>query len=322
MLNNHASQQKPLARNWLAVGDGHELYIGQYGNIDGIPLLYLHGGPGAGCATDEVALFDLSVYHVIMMDQRGAGRSRPRGGLKHNSIHHLINDIEKVREWLGISKWALAGGSFGATLALLYAGIYSARVTKQVLWGAFIPSDASIQWLYGQQGAARLFPSEHQSFNVNTVLGNQLDGLFTCYREGFEHTSASIRQHFVRRWLNWELALANPDSEQVDDNAILSQALASIELYYVTHNYFGAFDLLSETVPDIEAETLILQGELDWVCPSVFVESFLRDKINHQIKVMEVNGGYHALADAKMVNVIMNAIREMAQKIDRGICTL
>ncbi|MCL1058399.1 alpha/beta hydrolase [Shewanella gelidimarina] len=308
-----------IARDWLAVGDEHELYISQYGNLDGIPLLYLHGGPGAGCSFDELALFDLSVYHVIMMDQRGAGRSRPRGGLAHNSVNHLLTDIEQVREWLGIAKWALAGGSFGATLALLYAGLYPNRVSKQVLWGAFIPSEESIQWLYGQQGAARLFPSEHLAFSVAAAPSNQLDGLFSCYREGFDNTSASIRQHFVRCWLNWELALAYPGCLQVGENVIFSQALASIELYYVTHNYFGAFEQLSATVMDIQAETLIIQGELDRVCPSGFVHGFLQNKVNHQIKVMEVNGGYHALADVKMANAIVNAIREMALKINKGI---
>ncbi|MFT5790538.1 MAG: proline iminopeptidase, partial [Shewanella sp.] len=283
------SRHKLIARDWLAVGDGHELYVAQYGNIDGIPLLYLHGGPGAGCSAEELTLFDLSVYHVIMMDQRGAGRSRPRGGLAHNHLDHLLTDIEQVREWLGIAKWALAGGSFGATLGLLYSGIYPNRVTKQVLWGAFVPSFESIQWLYGQQGAARLFPSEHLSFSVVAASGNQLGGLFSCYREGFESSSASIRQDFVRRWLNWELALAYPGCKPFDANVMLSQALASIELYYVTNNYFGAFERLSATVTDIQAETLIIQGELDWVCPSGVVHNFFQDKVNHQIKVMEVN---------------------------------
>ncbi len=307
---------KPIARNWLAVGDGHELYIAQYGNAQGIPLLYLHGGPGAGCSTEELALFDLSVYRVIFMDQRGAGLSRPRGELKHNNVSKLLTDIELVRQWLGISTWALAGGSFGATLGLLYAAKYPERVIEQVLWGAFIPSEESIQWLYGQQGAARLFSSEQLDFSVVATADTQQ--LFARYRDGLEHQCASVRQDFTRRWLRWEMALAYPGCKQYKENINLSQVLASIELYYVANNYFAAFDQLCDSLVNIQTRTVIIQGELDWVCPVGVVISFLQEHQNQMIKLMEIKGGYHALADIKMTRAVVNAIREMAQTIEQG----
>ncbi|MEZ9820562.1 alpha/beta fold hydrolase [Shewanella sp. 10N.286.45.A1] len=307
---------QPISRDWLTVGDGHELYIAQYGNVDGIPLLYLHGGPGAGCSTEELALFDLSVYRVIFMDQRGAGLSRPRGELKHNNVSKLLTDIEQVRQWLGISTWALAGGSFGATLGLLYAAAYPSRVIEQVLWGAFIPSEESIQWLYGQQGAARLFSSEQLDFSVVATTDTQQ--LFTSYRDGLEHQCASVRQDFTRRWLSWEMALAYPGCKQYKENTNLSQVLASIELYYVANNYFAAFEQLCDSLVNIQTRTVIIQGELDWVCPVGVVFSFLQDHNNQHINLVEIKGGYHALADIKMTRAVVSAIREMAQIIEKG----
>ncbi|ACJ27121.1 Alpha/beta hydrolase fold protein [Shewanella piezotolerans WP3] len=309
---------QPISRDWLAVGDGHELYVAQYGNVNGIPLLYLHGGPGAGCSTDELVLFDLSVYRVIFMDQRGAGLSRPRGELKHNNLGKLLTDIEQVRQWLGLSKWTLAGGSFGATLALLYAAKYPSRVIEQVLWGAFIPSEDSIRWLYGQQGAARLFPAEQLEFSVTATTDEQLSQFFSCYRAGLDNQCASVRQDFTRRWLSWEMALAYPGCKQDRKNVNLSQVLASIELYYVSNNYFAAFEQLCVSVVNIQAKTVILQGELDWVCPSGVLFSFLQDHRNQHIRLMEIKGGYHALADIKMTRAVVSAIREMAQTIVKG----
>ncbi|WOT04934.1 alpha/beta fold hydrolase [Shewanella youngdeokensis] len=303
-----------IARDWLAVGDGHDLHIAQYGNQDGVPLLYLHGGPGAGCSVDELALFDLSIYRVIFMDQRGAGRSRPLGELRHNNIDTLLADIERVRQWLGLEKWVLAGGSFGATLALLYAGLHPERVTHQVLWGVFIPSDDSILWLYSQRGAALLSPAEYLAFSSSTLTTmNELQSMLVEYRAGLEHESAATRQDFVRRWLKWEIALAYPHFKLNDHNLIFSQALASIEHYYVTHNYFNAFEMLSCTITHIQADTIILQGSHDWVCPIGFVDSFLSSRVNERIKVIDVIGGYHALADEKMATAVINALRDLQQ---------
>ena len=309
---------KPIASNWLKVGDGHELYVAQYGHVDGIPLLYLHCGPGAGCSTAELALFDLSVYRVIMVDQRGAGRSRPSGELQHNNVANLLKDLERVRQWLGLSQWAVAGGSFGATLGLLYAAAHPLRVVKQVLWGAFIPSEESIQWLYGQQGAARLFPSEHLEFSVAATSDDRLQPLFEQYRAGLEHKSAAVRQDYAQRWLNWELALAYPGCQQYQKNINFSQVLASIELYYVSNKYFAAVEQICDSIVNIQAPTVILQGELDWVCPYGVLEVFLQDYPNQSINVQEIQGGYHSLADMKMSKAVVNAIRQMAQTLDKG----
>ncbi|MCD8475383.1 MAG: alpha/beta fold hydrolase [Shewanella fodinae] len=147
------SRVEPLSRQWLDVGDGHLLHLLQYGNPDGIPLLFLHGGPGSGCHTSDLALFDLQRFRMLLLDQRGAGLSQPSARLAYNDVLHLLTDIERLRHWLGLERWCLAGGSFGATLGLIYSGLCPQRVLAQCYWGVFVPSTAGRSWLYGSQGA-------------------------------------------------------------------------------------------------------------------------------------------------------------------------
>ncbi|WP_299802743.1 alpha/beta fold hydrolase [uncultured Shewanella sp.] len=302
-----------LRRTWLDVGEGHQLYVAQYGNPNGIPLLYLHGGPGAGCSTEDLKLFDLSVYQVILLDQRGAGRSRPRGELRHNNLHTLLDDIERVRCWLNVPQWMLAGGSFGATLALLYSACYPSRVISQVLWGLFVPNPAGIEWLYGNSGAARLFKDEYSAFTQG-VECQKLETLLAHYRARLKNECREIRHDSTRRWLGWEMALAYPGCMLGEPNAPFSQSLASIELYYVANDYFGAFEKLIVKLPLIQCQTYVLQGEMDWVCPFKVLQDFFKGRASQLVKVTEIKGGYHALADVKMAKAVTDAIREMAKQ--------
>ena len=304
---------KALHQTWLDVGDGHQLYVAQYGNPNGLPVLYLHGGPGAGCCTEDLSLFDLSAYHVILLDQRGAGRSRPRGELRHNNLHTLLDDIERVRCWLNVPQWMLAGGSFGATLALLYSACYPNRVISQVLWGLFIPNPVGIEWLYGNSGAARLFKNEYSAFTQG-VEYQELKTLLAHYRLKLENECREIRHDFTGRWLSWEMALAYPGGMVSKINAPISQSLASIELYYVANDYFGAFEKLIVKLPLIQCQTYVLQGEMDWVCPFKVLQDFFKGRASQLVKVTEIKGGYHALADVKMAKAVMDAIREMAKQ--------
>ncbi|GIU19212.1 alpha/beta fold hydrolase [Shewanella sp. MBTL60-007] len=304
---------KAFRRTWIDVGDGHQLHVALYGNSEGIPLLYLHGGPGAGCSVEELKLFDLSVYQVILVDQRGAGRSRPRGELKHNNLSNLLADIERVRCWLNVPQWMLAGGSFGATLALLYSAYYPNRVISQVLWGLFVPSPAGIEWLYGNRGAARLFKEEYRDF-VDGAEPQELTALLTSYRSSLDDDCQDVRYSAAERWIRWEMALAYPGCMLGEINSPFSQSLASIELYYVANDYFGAFEKLIVQLPLIQCQTRVLQGEMDWVCPFKVLQNFFKGRASQLIEVTEIKGGYHALADVKMARAVMDAIQEMAKQ--------
>src|SRR5207244_993132 len=135
----------PLTSEMLAVGDGHDIYVESVGRADGIPAVYLHGGPGSGCQADHRRLFDPERFHAILFDQRGAGRSRPKGRREDNTTLHLIADLELIREKFGVERWMLVGGSWGATLALAYAQAHPERVTGIVLRATFLGTRAEIE---------------------------------------------------------------------------------------------------------------------------------------------------------------------------------
>src|SRR3954463_9166444 len=128
----------PLTSEQLIVSDGHDIYVESVGRVGGIPAVYLHGGPGSGCQPDHRRLFDPERFHAVLFDQRGAGRSRPKGGRDANTLHHLIADMETIRKHVGIERWMLVGGSWGATLALAYAQAHPAQVTGIVLRATFL----------------------------------------------------------------------------------------------------------------------------------------------------------------------------------------
>src|SRR5436305_8380284 len=137
-LNSRPDPFAPLTSQLLPVGDGHEIYLETIGRADGIPAVYLHGGPGSGCQPDHRRLFDPERFHAVLFDQRGAGRSRPKGRLEANTLPHLIADMETIRESFGFKRWMIVGGSWGATLALAYAEAYPARVSGMVLRAIFL----------------------------------------------------------------------------------------------------------------------------------------------------------------------------------------
>ena len=157
---------KPFHSEMLDVGQGHQVYLEQSGNLQGIPVLYLHGGPGAGLSTIYRSLFDPAIYRIIGFDQRGSGKSIPFASLQDNTTEHLLNDIQRIREHLNIKKWMLCGGSWGATLALLSAIHYPKTVTSIILRGTFLARKQDFSWFLDEQGgAAQLYPEHYASFD-------------------------------------------------------------------------------------------------------------------------------------------------------------
>ena len=154
---------KPYARHELAVESPHVLYVDESGSADGVPVLFIHGGPGAGCDAASRRYFDPALYRIVTFDQRGCGRSTPHASLENNTTQALIADIERIREHLGVDRFVLFGGSWGSTLALAYAQAHPQRVLGLILRGIFLCRPQEFEWFY-QEGASRLFPDYWEDY--------------------------------------------------------------------------------------------------------------------------------------------------------------
>ncbi|WP_372871245.1 alpha/beta fold hydrolase [Shewanella sp.] len=296
-----------IGSRWIEVANGHSLHLAEYGNPNGVPLLYLHGGPGAGCSPEDARLFDSRHWRILLLDQRGAGLSRPRGALSNNTLALLLADLEQVRETLQIEAWCLAGGSFGATLGLIYTGMHPQRVVAQCYWGLFIPSLEGMAWLYGPAGAARLFGNEYEDFSRAIPIKGWLPLLFEYFDQAFGHPQQSIAEKAFRRWLDWESALAFPGSRIPGAVDWRSRVLAMIELHYARNGYFDADSMLQNALQIPACPTRILQGECDWVCPLQVLERVpaLIKPEHADIELMVISGGYHSLADSRMHQAVV-----------------
>ena len=246
-----------------------------------------------------------------MLDQRAAGRSKPCGALDNNDLLSLLKDVEKVRRWAEVERWCLLGGSFGATLGYLYSCIYPERVLTQVYWGMFIPSPEGTEWLYGRRGAAQIFSTQYRQFNPDVIP--ELNLLFEQFDNGFYHQESTVRDNYISRWLDWELALAAPGFHYSERYADERRVLARLELHYAKNHYFGAYPLMKKVAASVLCPTVILQGELDWVCPQIFVDEFLAQFGPQRLSSRLVKGGYHALTDDKMRNAVADAVLQMAR---------
>ncbi|MDF0533338.1 alpha/beta fold hydrolase [Shewanella yunxiaonensis] len=303
------SRIEPLSRQWLDVGDGHLLHLVEYGKPQGIPLLFLHGGPGAGCHISDLELFDLQRFRVLLLDQRGAGKSQPSGRLVHNDVLSLLTDIERLRQWLGLERWCLAGGSFGATLGLIYSGLCPQRVLGQCYWGIFVPSAAGRSWLYGSQGAAKRFPVDYRGWR-DAVSANDEDTLLQAFAQALQRSELKT----VAAWCHWERTLAHPWTLLPTEYSLADRSCALIENHFARHHYFDAYVLLKATMDSWPTHTWLLQGEQDWVCPPFLLKQMLAEQ-TQPTALQLVAGGHHSLMEPRMQQAVIAAVREMADNV-------
>ncbi|MEO6407220.1 MAG: prolyl aminopeptidase [Burkholderiaceae bacterium] len=227
----------------LDVGDGHAIHWEECGHPLGIPVLFVHGGPGAGCNADDRRWFDPARCRIVLFDQRGAGRSWPAGSLVENTTAHLLRDIETLRRHRQIERWQVFGGSWGATLALAYAQAHPERVAGLVLRGIFTATARERRWLYGRDGAARSHPQAWARLLAALPACADRDLLGAC-AHALHSGDPAIEATAARAWLDWELALMDDDSSasdhstppHTDPGALL--ASARIGVHYARHGWF------------------------------------------------------------------------------------
>ena len=262
---------EPYNSGHLRVSQLHEIYYEECGNRQGKPALFIHGGPGAGAGKDSRRFFDPKRYRIVLFDQRGCGRSRPHASLEENTTWHLVEDIEKLREHLGIERWLVFGGSWGSTLALAYAQSQPKRVTELVLRGIFMLRKAELLWFY-QEGASALFPDrwEHYIQLIPTAERNDLIGAF---HRRLTSGDRATQLAAARAWSVWEAATSylfvNEDNVRRWSDEEFALAVARIECHYFVHGgFFHAEDQLLIRIGTIRhIPAVIVQGRYDVVCP-------------------------------------------------------
>jgi proline iminopeptidase len=261
---------KPYATHHLDVDDLHTLYVEEAGNPEGVPVLFVHGGPGGGCTENDRRFFDPEKYRIILFDQRGCGRSVPHAELLGNETSFLVSDIEKIRELMGVEKWVMFGGSWGSTLSLVYAQAHPGRVLGLILRGIFLCRKQDIQWFY-QSGASRVFPDYWRDF-VEHIPENERKDMLSAYYRRLTGGDELVRMSAAKAWSIWEGRCAslhpNPGLVAHLGNPRTALAMARIEAHYFMNDAFLAEnDIIANAGKLTDIPGVIIHGRYDMVCP-------------------------------------------------------
>jgi proline iminopeptidase len=262
---------EPYNAGRIEVGDGHLMYFEECGNPKGKPAVFVHGGPGGGVNPTYRRFFNPKLYRIVLFDQRGCGKSIPHASLENNTTWHLVEDMEKLRQYLGIEKWLVFGGSWGSTLSLAYAQTHPSRVTELVLRGIFLLRKKELDWFY-QRGASILFPDTWEAF-LKPIPADERDNLMAAYYKRLTSSDSKVQLEAARAWSIWEGSTSKlfPDKVFLDryGDEQFALAFARIEAhYFVNGGFLSHENQLLANVPVIrQIPGIIVQGRYDVVCP-------------------------------------------------------
>jgi proline iminopeptidase len=306
----------PLTSEQFAVGDGHDIYVESVGREGGVPAVYLHGGPGSGCQPDHRRLFDPERFHAVLFDQRGAGRSRPKGGREHNTLAHLIADMEMIREKFGFERWMVVGGSWGATLALAYAQAYPHRVTGLVLRATFLGMREELEGAF-LHALPRFYPDLYQDFLSVLPLGERAQPLDAYYRRILDSDPA-VHGPAARAWHDTERILSEhaPGKTRLDLGSLnSSRALPTTpftEAHYFQNDCFMTPNqIINETERLAGVPGIMVQGRYDLLCPPATSHRLAARWQGSEVRIIE--GAGHILYDPGVRDAVMRAIADLAR---------
>ncbi|MBF9036876.1 prolyl aminopeptidase [Rhodobacterales bacterium HKCCE2091] len=303
----------PFDQRMLEVGDGHQLYVEQCGNPDGAPVVVLHGGPGGGCSPAMRRYFDPNLWRVILFDQRGCGRSRPHASITANTTWHLVADIERIREALGIDRWAVFGGSWGATLGLVYAETHPDRIAHLALRGVFLATRREIDWFYGG-GAGQFWPEQWARFS-SLVPQEERHDLVAAYNRRLFSGDLMEETRFARAWAAWENALASVESDGTsgDSPAEYARAFARLENHYFTNAAFLEVDgqILRDLHRIAHIPGAIVQGRYDMICPPLSAHRLAERWPAARLTMVKAAG--HALSEPGISRELVRVMQGVAE---------
>ena len=297
---------EPYSSQRLKVDDVHELYLEESGNPAGLPVLFIHGGPGAGCEPHHRCFFNPDQYRIILFDQRGCGRSTPHASLENNTTWHLVADIELIRQHLGIEQWVLFGGSWGSTLALAYAESHPERVLALVLRGIFLTRPEDIHWFY-QQGASRLFPDYWQDF-IRPVAEVDRADMVSAYYRLLTSADESVRLEAAKAWSVWEGLTAtlvpNPQVVEHFSDPLSALSIARIECHYFMHDSFFEPNQLINNIDQIrQIPGFIVHGRYDVICPVEQAWALHQAWPEAELHIMPASG--HSVMEEDICNTLI-----------------
>lgn len=285
----------PYNQTVIPVTTTHSIYVEECGNPHGMPVIFLHGGPGSGCNPAQRRFFDPDHYRIILFDQRGCGRSQPAGETKENNTQALVADIETIRNYLQIERWHVFGGSWGSTLALAYANTHPSPVVSLTLRGIFLSRPHEIRWFLGQ--VALFFPEAWQTL-LAPVPTSQRENILDYYASLVFDEDISISIPAAIRWNAFEASIMSliPKRDSAEVNGAVELARARVQIHYIQHLCFVDGDEMLQTAAKQLATipTTIVQGRYDMVCPPQTAWE-LAQALPHASLVMVPDAGHSAM---------------------------
>ncbi len=293
------------AKNWLKTNDGHEIYYEQSGNPVGRPIVFLHGGPGSGCNPGQRRFFDPAHYRIILLDQRGCGKSRPQGSLANNTTADLVNDLEALRQHLSIETWHVFGGSWGSTLALAYATQHPQRVLSLSLRGIFLSRQSELDWFLGD--IKHFYPDVWHTLINYLPLDEQADVL-TAFEKRIASDDITISHPAAVAWNNYESSIMRLDPTAAKTTSATQQsaqerkyeqqadvARARVQIHYIRHLCFiDGEAILDKAATLSNIPTVIVQGRYDMVCPP-YTSWLLTQAMPHAEYIVVQDAGHSAM---------------------------
>jgi proline iminopeptidase len=306
---------EPFETGFLDTGDGHRVYWERVGTKGAKPAVFLHGGPGGGCSATHRRLFDPALYDVILFDQRGCGRSTPFASLDNNTTWHLVADIERLREMIGVEQWQVFGGSWGSTLALAYAETHPERVSELVLRGIYLLTKAEMDWYY-QFGVSEMFPEKYDAF-IAPIPEEERGDLVTAYRKRLTGDDREEQLRCAKAWSVWEgetiTLLPEPSTSDQFHEAEFALAFARIENHYFIHaGWFEDGQLLRDAYKLKDIPGTIVHGRYDMPCP--MRQAWELHKAWPKADFHPIEGAGHAYSEPGILDQLIRATDKYAGK--------
>ncbi len=298
----------------LPVEPPHEIYVEECGNPQGLPILYLHGGPGSGCSETSRQLFDPERFRIILFDQRGAGRSTPYGELQHNTTQSLLRDIEAIRQMLKIERWAIVGNSWGATLGLVYAQTFPQHVLAMILVSTFLNRNQDVEWMYGPLGVNQIFPDHWHEF-LSVLPANQHHNPIVSYYSLLTGADEVARMRAAEAWASWgaHFLTLTPDPALFQRAVAPHEAIAiaRLQCHYWVNNCFLKPNQLENQVAQLPAvPSILIHGRYDMICTLSGVWQLHKQWTSSILEIVPNAGHYYK--ETGMLDAIIRATNQLS----------